>query len=183
MLLIEFDSPTNYGLGVIPSPYSEFPCNQLLVFVVGAEYATCKWSSSRVLVAVIDGSRSTLTAGDTITLLSAVVRPGGLSAAAAITVVISPPANPSPPVVALSTAKTIGACDDIILDPTSSSGSGGRPWSKIKWIVTGSGATAAGAVAVSDLLNTRYNITTTSVIEVPKRSPPQEILLSTPQKT
>ena len=166
-LLVNFDSATDFGVDVVASPFTEFECDLLLDFI-GARYATCKWTSNLALVAALDGSQSSLTVGDTVTLLSSVIHPASLSSSLALQVVIQPPISPSPPVVALSTAKTIGSCDDIVLDPTASSGSGGRPWSKIQWMVSGSGAPAGSAAAITTFLNTYHNTTTSSVIRVSK---------------
>ena len=170
MLLIDFDSPTNYDAGVVTSPYSQFPCDKVLSFV-GATYATCKWTSSHSLIAIIDGTRPAPSAGDPVMLLSSFLRPTARimdQAAVAATVLVQSTLNPSLPVVVLSTASTIGACDDLVLDPTASSGSGGRPWFKVQWIVSGSGAPATAASSISVFLNTYYNTSTRSVITVPK---------------
>jgi hypothetical protein len=50
------------------------------------------------------------------------------------TIVLNPK-NPIKPIVEISTATTIGACDFIVLDPTASSGYAGRKWDKISWYV------------------------------------------------
>ena len=178
MLLVNFDSATNYGAGVVDSPYSEFQCDKLLSFI-GAKYATCKWTSNRSLVAVLFGAQSA-TVGDTVTLLSSTVRPGVSATTSSIPVFIQPPVSPSFPVVALSTAKTIGPCDDIVLDPTASSGSGGRLWRKVEWLVSGSGAPANSIRAITAFLNAFYNASTSSVIRVPKSlfSPPGTLTIT-----
>ena len=172
-LLFEFDSATNYGAGVLSSTSSQFQCNKLLAFV-GAMYATCMWSSNRELIAVMDAASDPApSVGYTVTLLSSILRPAAHVSNHAVTstftsAVIQPPLSPSSPNVALSTASTIGSCEDIVLDPTASSGSGGRRWSKVQWIVSGSGAPAAAAAAISTFLNSLYNTTTRSVVRVPK---------------
>ena len=167
-LLIDFDSATDYGDGVGASSHSEFQCNKLLSFV-GAQYAKCKWTSSRSIVAVIDGSMPASSVGDPVLLLSSALHPATQLTASASKVLIQSPVSPSPPAVSLSTASTIGSCDDLILDPTASSGSGGRPWSKVQWVVSGSGAPAADAATVSAYLNSHYNTSTSKVAVVPRR--------------
>ena len=165
MLLIDFDSIANNGASAVPS---EFACNKVLFFV-GASYARCKWSSSRSLVAVIDGSKPAPSVGDSVGLLSSLVRPSTpFLNIAPQSAIIQPPPDPFPPLVALSTDATIGSCDDIVLDPTASSGSGGRPWSKVQWMVSGSAELAADAKAISHFLNTHYNTSTKWVIRMPK---------------
>ena len=171
MLIIDFDYPTDYGAGVGASSHSEFQCSKLLSFV-GAQYAKCKWTSNRSLVAVIDGSMPAPSVGDTVVLLSSEIHPAVKEitfASSALLVIIQPPVDPPPPIVALSTASTIGSCEDIVLDPTASSGSGGRPWSKVQWVVSGSGAPAADAATVSAYLNSHYNTSTSKVAVVPRR--------------
>ena len=74
MLLISFDSTANYGAGAVAAPFSQFQCDELLLFV-GAQYAACKWTSDRSIVDVIGGSKPAPSVRDTVVLLSSVLRP------------------------------------------------------------------------------------------------------------
>ena len=167
MLYILFDSPTNYGSGIVPSSSTVFDCSLLLSFT-GAEYASCRWNSNRLLVATLDGERSPVSVGDIVALVASVIHPAIRLSSTSQTVTVQPPPNPASPVVSLSTAKTIGPCENIQLDGTSSSGSGGRHWVQMVWSVTGSGPAGSNASAIASYLNTYCN-TTSSVAIIPRR--------------
>ena len=173
MLYVYFDSPTNYGAGIVTSYTSSFQCSLVLSFV-GASYATCTWQSNRLLVATINGAYAGPTIGDTVTLIASVIHPAvvlskATSAATSAIAVVQAPRSPSLPAAALSTAKTIGSCDNILLDPTASTGSGGRPWKSVVWYVSGTGSSANSAPTLTSFLNTHYN-STTALITIPSAS-------------
>ena len=54
----------------------------------------------------------------------------------AASVTIAPPTEPLRPSVVIAGPSQVGACDDVSIDITRSSGSGGRPWSSITFTVT-----------------------------------------------
>ena len=57
----------------------------------------------------------------------------------------------------LSGPALIGSCDDLILDPTGSSGLVGRPWAVIFWTVTSNEAVEVSAL--QNYLNTKFTDT------------------------
>ena len=69
------------------------------------------------------------------------------NASTAVSVSISKPVNPLTPNVVVSVPTAIGACDNLTLDATSSSGSGGRPWRSVSIAVEDS----SGSLHVSAL--------------------------------
>ena len=163
-----FDSPTNTP---IFDNSSVFWCYNLVDFV-GAdnEDATCRWLSSMQLSASLsyrDGLKPAANAFDT-----GSVRAAFIQAECTISdctdyeymdysvLDIEAPDDAIVPYVSLSSANSIGACDEIVLDPTGSTGHGGRSWESVVWSV------AEFEVAVSNVsitgpietwLNQQYN--------------------------
>ena len=159
--LISFDSDTDQGASVITSVSAPFICNLVLSFA-GANQNTCLWVSRRHLQI---NNPSSLNVGDEVFLKRNVTRAACVSNAktcslysytAAHAITLERPTNPILPVVSLSTSRTISLCDNIILDPTNSYGSGGRPWRTVYWTVVGSG----DVKSIASLLNSEYNKTT-----------------------
>jgi hypothetical protein len=71
--------------------------------------------------------------------------------------IIASPRNPLKPTPSLSTSATIGECADLVLDPSGSSGAGGRAWKTINWVVTGDGSQNATAISlINSMLNSDY---------------------------
>ena len=133
---------------------SAFSCYSMLRFD-GADNALCTWIDDQTLQAtlvpypVVDEEDDYQLAepGSTLLLLPGIVQAACLAASPCETypytnrssVVISPPAAGSllVPQVSLTSTSRLAACDVIVLDPTGSSGSGGRPWKHVRWSVSG----------------------------------------------
>ena len=74
-----------------------------------------------------------------------------------IAVKIQEPDNPLIPTVSISTSATIGECADMIIDPTGSTGAGGRDWSSIEWVIAGDGSqNETNLELASSLMNSKY---------------------------
>jgi hypothetical protein len=146
-LLISFDSATN------KPPLS---CTQLFIFS-GASDATCTWVNGTSVRAVLSGS-SLAVGTSTVTLRSGLIKAECASgkdcsaylAAGSQFVVVAAPDSPVVPTVLLTTAAVVSSCDDVVLDPSLSSGAGGRTWTSVKWTV--SRADALGIVSVPNVL-------------------------------
>ena len=127
---------------------SAFTCSTLLDFV-GANASTCAWRDSKALVVSLNFASVIVPEGTMTTPAAASsVRVGGASCSSCVapasqTVTVSAAAAPVAPVVQLEAAQTLGICDDLSLDYSSSLGSGGRPWKRYEWAVDCNG-TAAG---------------------------------------
>ena len=82
-------------------------------------------------------------------------------------VYLSIPYHPVVPAVVLNAPNTVNLNDSIIIDPTASSGAGGRPWSTVRWTVTSNGIFNATLFQLSYL--DTYNImrTTSTALIVP----------------
>ena len=142
-LNIEFDSSTNRGFTT-----TQFPCSSLFSFAC-APTSTCQWDDDSTVLAYIAGPQgdtsSCVEPNDILTIRSSAVITAACPssaddcsdslvaswpAASAITLTIDGPDadDAVSPTVAIVSPGTIGSCDDLTLDATSSIGSGGRPW-------------------------------------------------------
>merc|ERR1711871_959614 len=137
-----FDSPTNTP---IFDNSTIFACQKMLSFD-GADSAgaNCRWVTSRHLRATLSyigtvkpglGSTS-MVQGNIITAECTVNDCSSYAYMAAAMMQISSPPDATVPYVSLSSSRLIGNCDDMILDPTGSTGHGGRPWTAVTWDVT-----------------------------------------------
>jgi hypothetical protein len=142
-LNFHFDSPTN---APIYDNSSVFACDNLVSFNgVDNDGADCRWISASHLRASLsyDGVDKPSVGSP-----GATVSNGHIQAECTVddcssygymdttTKEIESPADATVPYVSLSSSKLIGSCDDIILDPTGSTGHGGRPWASVLWDVT-----------------------------------------------
>lgn len=151
-LAVSFDYATNKA----SISASTFTCSQVFSFT-GDSSSTCSWVNSTAVKAVLP-SDSTLSVNDIVTLRANLIKAecatgkdcSAYSAAAAQSVAISAPDTPLVPSVLLSTPSIISSCDNVTIDPSLSTGSGGRAWSSVVWTV--SRADALGIVAVPNVL-------------------------------
>ena len=129
---ITFDRVTNKAY--LPSV---FPCSNLFVFP-GVNVSTCQWTSAS---RVMSYTPSHVQVGGTITLLPSVLKAAcsqptnnctAWKYAPVSTVIVKAPLIATPPVVSLSMPALIGSCNNLTIDLSSSSGSGGRPWHVIR---------------------------------------------------
>jgi hypothetical protein len=165
------DSPSNKGAKFNPFYLSSFNCSYVLNFR-GSAASSCIWSSASVLVATVC---SMVKVGDSVSLVSGSVTaacPTGLSCRSvnsnSPSVSVLAPALPIIPTVSLSGPSTIGSCTDLRMDPTATSGNGGRGWSKLVWSVSGTGVHifSANLTSIADFLNYYYP-TTSRVAVIP----------------
>ena len=167
-LLVVFTSATNRP---IFNNQSTFICNNVVSFSASG-LALCSWQSPTVLVASLTSFSAQIDSrpqiGDILELSAEVVQAACLSSNPATCVnypysqgqmlLIANALNPIVPRVALSSSALISSCDDIVIDPTSSVGNGGRAWSSVLWSVTASSGndTSTGKV-LTDYLNSQQN--------------------------
>ena len=162
-ITISFDSNTNRG-----NVQGSFPCGVLFIFPCSAA-SQCRWLDSKSVLAVgvaRGGSCAVPTDRVSLALHAAIkaacpLRANALSinsvacplqslwknASTVLSVSILAPVNPLTPNVVVSAPSAIGSCDNLTLDATSSSGSGGRPWRSVSITVEGS----PGSLHVSTL--------------------------------
>lgn len=139
-IIINFNTPTNRG-GALNS----FQCSSLFELNSLPSSSRCHWLSD--VSVEISAIGTVVQVGDILGL-----KGGALKAKCTSKVdplcsqwLLNDPDNSSVnvprsravPIVAFSVPSSIGACDDLVLDLTASSGSGGRPWKSVIFLVTG----------------------------------------------
>jgi hypothetical protein len=161
-IYLTFDSSTDQHSGL-------FNCSNILSFV-DINYASCLWTSD-ISIIISLGFFSTINIGDSIELLGGKIKPRcsttiicDYNYANSTSTVILPPLSAIIPTVSLSTSKTISTCDDIVLDPTRSSGTGGRNWLSIVWSVTDD--LGIHYTSVENSLNANYSTNTFNLIKI-----------------
>ena len=143
---VYFDSATDGALVVpaISTATSAWPCNLLLTFK-GVDDTSCNWVNNTVVQLEFSPKNSELSVGSTVSLLPLRVKAActgesiscsSYAFAKTSIVFASAPANPVYPTIVLTIPSIISKCDNLTVDPTSSSGSGGRVWARVRWDVT-----------------------------------------------
>ena len=177
-LNIYFSAPTNIGTiqdtnsSVFGS--SALNCSSIVKFP-GAASAVCYWASAAQLVAYAPGyknGRPYPSIGDTVQLLANTIKAqcsqfsvsgcSNYQFAPSQSVIITPPLNPLKPVVLLLGPTAISTCDNLVIDPTASTGNAGRGWSFMKWNVSGSSSTSQ----IVSYLNSKIK-DTSSIVTIP----------------
>ena len=174
-LIIYFDSSTNQA-----NFRSVFPCASLFLFT-GASTASCLWTSTSIVTvsfSSFSASSSELNVGDFVTVLPNLLRPECLPGANCAsysysnwtTVVVEASIYSMSPLVSLISTAVVSSCDNILLDPTGSIGSAGRPWLSLVWSVTADSGLASiqNISSIEDLLNNRFP-SIDDLVEIPSR--------------
>ena len=79
-------------------------------------------------------------------------------------VVIQPPLIALVPVCVLSIPTQSGSCSDLTVDLSASTGSGGRPWKNVTWVIV---STKGDTSAISSYVTANFD-TAVNVITIPK---------------
>ena len=164
-LIVFFDSPCD----ATKFP-SVFNCSALFTFA-GSSMSTCLWATTKQVTASIGVSitLASVNIGDSVVVKGGVLFPicqsGKLcTAATRMSLVVTEPLSPTTPTVSLSAPIKIGSCDNLVMDPTATTGQAGRPWQRIIWSAT---ALASNTKNLTTFLNKQYRSTSDLVI-VPK---------------
>ena len=177
-LQISFTGETDRALGFlaqhsITSGLETFDCSLLFTFT-GSSSAKCMWRSDTLLRARIStqSSAAVPSIGNTLVLAASAVKAKCFASSSAATcatypangatqsVAIAGNDNPQVPTVSVSMAGAVGYCDDITIDLTQCSGSAGKPWNSVNWLVRASDVTnrnlTANLIHVTTHLNNFY---------------------------
>ena len=138
---IKFSSKTNRAsLGS-----ASWPCNSLLTFV-GSASCSCSWlDDQQVLISFpVDDGSPMLIPGGSLKLDGGVLKAYcafescnyAFANISSVNVTVS--AVSIIPTVTIVAPAVVGSCTNLTLDASSSTGSGGRRWAKVKWYVTAS---------------------------------------------
>lgn len=168
---LTFSSPTNRAgkIGIIA-------CASLLDFA-GVATARCQWSDSSNLM-VYPGS--SMADNELLNVQSPVSLKAGAAvkaaciqttsmcdayeSASAKTVEVTAPISSALPVVSLRVLSVVSGCADMVLDMSSSSGSGGRAWNKPVFSVTEVNGDASAA-AIQTQLNAAFTFSPPTVVK------------------
>jgi hypothetical protein len=187
-ITVKFSDDTDRASTVISS--QTFKCSLLFSFV-SASYSSCLWIGLDQVIVTVgvlsnpdDSARRRLATsslpviGDSISVLPNTIKAACTDISSicyysygkSSSKVISGPRNPLKPQISLSTSSSIGACDDIIIDPTSSKGRAGRDWKYLQWIITAVGSvnviSANNVTSIENYLNMEYQ-TTNDLVAIP----------------
>ena len=168
-VFILFDSNTNYG-GL--SSTSSWLCSELLSFD-GSRSSTCNWINRTAIYAALSVSSSvvptslvTLKGGiikASCTSVTTIVKCSDYDSAAPQSVSIRSPWNGIVPEVILQMPSEVSGCDAVTIDPTATTGNGGRSWTSVKWkIFFGNGTSASSITAYMKSV-----LSTGSIVTIP----------------
>ncbi|RLN71572.1 hypothetical protein BBJ28_00024261, partial [Nothophytophthora sp. Chile5] len=114
---------------------------------------TCTWQTNSISIRFVFGQGVKVVPGGTLQLRGGLVKATTTAelTAPATNVTITAPENPPQPLVLVSGATSLGMCDDLFLDGSSSSGSGGRTMT-YTWMLVDSTNALTSVDAVTALL-------------------------------
>ena len=161
-VMVTFDSSTNKG-----GFSNSFTCTTLFSFN-GDSSAKCTFVDASKVMITPTGS-TVLSVGDAIQLTGNVKAKCTTTALAceswsamdSSTVIVTAPSNPDLPVVSIGAPATIGGCNSLTLDLSSSTGNGGRYWTSISFSVD---SNAENATMIADYLNNNYVLSPPTVL-------------------
>ena len=166
-ILVKFDLPTDYGQTVLGSSYaSVYSCDRLLHFT-GSATSSCVWTANQLITITLNSTAPWPVVGDEIIMSCGAVElpfAPGMCRSAQYSVIIGSPLNAYAPAVGISMVSMLGTNQDLLIDPTASTGHGGRPWNLVMWNVTAAWNTSG---AIADYLNENHK-STFFPITVPK---------------
>ena len=175
-ITVDIDSNSDRGETVIATFDTSFSCHLLLDFD-GASGSTCIWVAADEIQVTL-GSTSTIEPEDVLKVLPNIIRAecttadGDCSAyeyatqASFLQTTVQAPSNALAPTVSLVTARSIGVCDDMTLDPTGTFGAGTRDFSSIVWTVSAPSVDPTAESEFQSFLNTNF-ARVSSVVTVP----------------
>ena len=130
---VKFDRPIAVeNLQVNSSIVSgSFLCDELFVFD-GSDIDRCTFNDDRYSISIFLGYKSILVPGDSLTLIAAKLTSTSMSQSVSV---LEPMLTKYPKVNVIA-KHVIGVCEDLSLDVSQSTGSGGRPWASVTYSVT-----------------------------------------------
>ncbi|KAJ1427688.1 REJ domain-containing protein, partial [Ochromonadaceae sp. CCMP2298] len=136
-MTVRFSDASDRGKSVLQNYLTSFGCWRLFTFT-GAAAARCQWAADDKVVATFQAGAKAIVGGP-VQLQAGVLRSVLCDAstnclyAQVGVVTIAAPSSPVIPSPSLASSQQIGSCDVVALDPTDSSGNGGRPWLSVQW--------------------------------------------------
>jgi hypothetical protein len=135
----------NFDMSIDTKSFSSlYDCSSIFVLPRGSHHK-CRWNDvSTVYILMTFGSD--IVVGDRINLLANSVRAPGSSYSSAQSIDILPPTVPVNPVVVINSPTISSHCQDLNIDLSSSSGSGGRLWRSVSVVVSTNPALSSSLV-------------------------------------
>ena len=167
--MVQFDTETDYGGLASPSSTpNTWTCSLLLNFSDAAT-STCQWTNRTTIFVTLPTLTATIEQGSYVTLLADLVHgycPSGSTyitcsnkaAAASQLIVVSSAYNALTPQVILLASNHFSSCTGVELNPTGSSGNGGRSWLSITWT-----AVLSNGTEVTSVSNYLQSLTATAI--------------------
>ena len=181
-IFLTFDSPTDAAQTVILNYNAQFSCNSLLSFRNKIISSSCQWQSSNSLVVSLSAtvkSSNSVSVGDLVQILPNKIKPHcSLSSntdcatytyatnSSTLSALVWAPLKPIVPYASLNGPNSAWAYSSILLDPTSSTGSGPQPWSKLTWGVSSTDWSRENVSVLIQYLQTNFP-TTLGLVNIP----------------
>ena len=158
---VTFDSPTNRA-----GYANNFQCQKLFDMIHLSVDTRCLWADAATVFIYTRGDGG-VRVGDKVKLFAGTVKArcevrSSVSLCSswafsdpAATVLVRAPPTPSAPIVSIVAAAVVGPCDSLLVDISGSTGSGGRSFQSIEFLVEG---THANTSHIASLLNSPHNI-------------------------
>jgi hypothetical protein len=170
-IYIRFNSKGDKASSTLTNYAGVFKCGDLFTYD-GASSDTCVWTSASLVTATltysvsganIDTGEKLEVKADMLKALCTVSTCTGFVPSPKHSVSVAVPASPITPAIALSVSPgaAVSKCTNISVNPTQTSGSGGRPWSAVTWSVDGTNSSRVLADFAS------YLTATDAVIPIP----------------
>jgi hypothetical protein len=170
-IYIQFNSKGDKASSTLTNYAGVFKCGDLFTYD-GASSDTCVWTSASLVTATltysasganIDTGENLEVKADMLKALCTVSTCTGFVFSPRHSVSVVVPASPVTPAIALSVSPgaAVSKCTNITVNPTQTSGSGGRPWSAVSWSVDGTDSSKVLADFAS------YLTATDAVIPIP----------------
>ena len=147
---ISFDSNTDRG-----GTPTFFTCSRLFTFSC-SNITRCQWIDNQNIIAYSNGGGGCVAPGDYLSIVKTAAIKAMCQDSSGICpthfqwkncssnpVSIRKPLSPTVPIVVITSPRSIGACDNLTIDISSSSGNGGRQWASVSITVEGSPGSSA----------------------------------------
>lgn len=174
-LWFSFDSPTDRGSSAIGDFASQFNCSKIASFS-GSGKSMCRWFNNTAMIASLpNGNSGKLpSVGDIVTMKGNIVKAQCVSgtncntygAVKVTTLVLLRPSSPLLPIVTVVAPNVMTRCEDMILDPTPSTGFGSRNWVSVQWQVSGT-ITIGNKTIIENYLNSKFSANTNGLVTIP----------------
>mgnify|MGYP005989993075 FL=1 len=171
-VLIKFNKPTDLGGVAVGS--SSFSCGELLTIGSSSSSIPCSWTNKTTLRVSLSGFKS-MSVGDEIVVLGNKIKADCVVDDCTqwlymneSSLLVSLPTTVTVPRLSLQAPRFLGACNDMYVDISASSGSLGRNWSSVEFSLISSSDATATAPRLVTLLNSFLSSDYRKPVKVPR---------------